>query len=80
MDRILYGTFPYSFCNSPLFNILGETFYGIYSMFAYGTYPHYCNCTYIEVSSSPLFIFWGDAFYDIFILFVELFNAAVIVS
>ena len=56
MDRILYCTFLYSFCDSPLFNILGETFYGIYSMFADSTYPHYCKCTYIEVSSSPLFI------------------------
>ncbi len=69
VDRILYGTFPYSFCDSPLFNILGETFYFVYSMFAYGTYPHYCNCTYVEVSSSPLFIFWGDAFYDIYSMF-----------
>ena len=38
-------------------------------MFDYGTYPHYCNCTYVEVSSSPLFIFWGDAFYDIYSMF-----------
>ena len=57
VDRILYGTFPYSFWDSPLFNIWVETFYGIYSMFDYGRYPHYCNCTYVEVSSSPLFIF-----------------------
>ena len=38
--------FPYNICSSPLFNISGDTFYGIYGMFSYVTYSYYYACTY----------------------------------